>query len=203
MVLLGDSVAVGIGAADPADTIGARLAARVSAAGVAVAVSVVAVSGARSDALAGQAARAVAAGVEVAVVIIGANDLTHFTPPPLAAAQLADTVRVLRAAGAAVVVVPAPDLSVVAWVPPNLRVVVRAASQALQRAQRIAAHAAGAVIVDFPTDIPTDAAGQVTGEGDVFSADRFYPSSAGYALLADVISPAVLAAVHTARGNTQ
>ena len=115
--VLGDSIAYGQGAARQADTVGARLAADLSTAGIATDVRVFAVPGARSQALPDQARKAATGRPDLALIIIGANDLTHFVAPQQAAAQLADAVRALRAAGAEVVVAPAPDLSVVPWVP--------------------------------------------------------------------------------------
>ena len=190
LAVLGDSIAFGGGASRPEDTIGARLAAALTAAGSPTDIHVLAEPGARSNALADQTERAISRHPELAVVIVGANDLTHFTPPHLAASQLRDAVTMLRAAGCAVIVVPAPDLSLVPWVPPNLRAIVRAGSEGLRRAQTVAAHAAGAVVVD----IPTEAAAQFAADPSLFSSDRFHPSSAGYALVAAALTPAVLAA---------
>lgn len=190
LVVLGDSIALGLGASRPTDTIGSRLVAALVAAGRSVELTVLAVNGARSDAMAGQAERAVAVGPDLAVIIVGANDLTHFTPPKLAATQLGDAVRTLRAAGSAVLVVPAPDLSLVPWVPPNLRTIVRAGSEALRRAQIIAALGAGAVVVD----IPAEATSQFAADNSLFGPDRFHPSSAGYAVIASALIPAVIAA---------
>ena len=193
LVVLGDSIGVGVGASRPQDTIGARLAAALTEAGSPTDVRVVAAAGARSDALAAQAERAVQAQPDLAVIIVGANDLTHFTPPQLAARLLGEAVARLGAAGSQVIVVPAPDLSLLPWVPPNLRTIVRAGSETMRQAQTRAALAAGAVVVD----IPADAAAQFAGDLSLFSADRFHPSSAGYALIAAALLPAVVAASRT------
>ncbi|GAA0803437.1 SGNH hydrolase [Spirilliplanes yamanashiensis] len=191
LAVLGDSIAYGQGASRPADTVGARLAARLRAAGTDVDVHVVAVPGARSQGLAAQVQRAAPARPDVALIIIGANDVTHLVPPQQAAAHLGDAVRALRAAGAEVVVAPAPDLSVVPWVPPQMRAAVRAGCAAFQQAQIRAAAAAGARVAD-------PAGGSATGfavDPGLFSADRFHPSSAGYAVITDAVAPAVEAAV--------
>ncbi|MFB9317883.1 GDSL-type esterase/lipase family protein [Cryptosporangium minutisporangium] len=146
--------------------------------------------GACSQDLDAQVRRAAAWRPSLALVIIGANDLTRLVPPEHAATQLGDAVRTLRAAGAEVVVAPAPDLSVVPWVPAAMRPVVRAGSLRLQQAQVRVARAAGARIADAAV---TTAAG-FADDPTLFSADRFHPSSAGYALIADALAPAVLAA---------
>ncbi|MDG6106715.1 SGNH/GDSL hydrolase family protein [Dactylosporangium aurantiacum] len=194
LAVLGDSIAYGQGAASPADTVGARLAASLTAAGTPARARVFAVPGADSLGLAEQVRRAAAEAPDVALIIVGANDLTHFVPAPRAAALLGDAVRALRAAGAQVVVTPAPDLSVVPWVPPQLRVAVRAGSAALQRAQTGAALAAGARVADIGRSAAAFAA-----EPALFSPDRFHPSSAGYAVIATALSPAVHAAAAAAR----
>jgi lysophospholipase L1-like esterase len=192
--VLGDSIAYGQGAARAADTAGARLAASLSEAGITADVRTFAVPGARSQALPGQVRSATAWGPDLALIIIGANDLTHFVPPQQAAAHLGDAVRTLRAAGAEVVVAPAPDLSVVPWVPPQARLMVRAASETLRQAQTRAAIEAGARVADIngstATGFAVDAA--------LFSADRFHPSSAGYEVIATALAPAVHAAATAA-----
>ncbi len=192
--VLGDSIAYGQGAARQADTVGARLAAHLVAAGIDTDLRVFAVPGARSQALAGQARSAASWRSDLALVIIGANDLTHFVPPQQAAAHLGDAVRTLRAAGAEVVVSPAPDLSVVPWVPPQTRMLVRAASLTLQQAQTRAAIDAGARVAD----IAGNSTAAFAGDARLFSADRFHPSSAGYAVIAEALAPAVRAAATSA-----
>ena len=99
-----------------------------------VELTVRAVPGAVSADLAAQVRRVVPA-ADLAVVVVGANDLARLVPTERAAAALGDAVRALRAAGTDVVVVPAPDMSSIPFVPPALRPVVRAASAQLQRMQ--------------------------------------------------------------------
>jgi lysophospholipase L1-like esterase len=192
--VLGDSIAYGQGATRPADTIGARLAADLSTAGITTDVRVFAVPGARSQALHSQAGSAATWRPGLALIIIGANDLTHFVPPAQAAASLGDAVRTLRATGAEVVVAPAPDLSVVPWVPPQTRMLVRAASAAMRQAQSRAAIDAGARVAD----IEVGSADAFAVDASLFSADRFHPSSAGYAVIAEALAPAVRAAAAAA-----
>lgn len=188
--VIGDSIAYGQGASRPADTAHARLAAELAAAGRPAEVRVFAVPGATSQALAGQVQRAMAWPPDLALIIIGANDLTRLVPPPQAAAQLGDAVRALRAAGTEVVVGPAPDLSVVPWVPPQMRMFVQAGSQVMRQAQTEAAVAAGARVAD----ISGTSSASFDVDPALFSADRFHPSSAGYAVIAAALAPAILAA---------
>ncbi|PPK94721.1 lysophospholipase L1-like esterase [Kineococcus xinjiangensis] len=190
LALLGDSLAHGTGATRATDALGPRLATALTAAGVPAESRVFAVPGALSDALARQVTAAVAWRPGVALVVIGGNDVRGLVPPERAAAALAQAVRALRTAGAAVVVVPAPDLSVVSHVPPALQDLVRAASAAMRSAQSAAAAAEGARIADPG---PRAAAAFASDPG-LFSADRFHPSSAGYALIAEAVLPVVRAA---------
>lgn len=193
LAMLGDSIAYGQGAARLEDTIGARLATYLAASDVPTRVAVFATPGARSDALSAQADAACRWRVQLAVIVVGANDLTHFVPPTQAAAQLTNAVRALRATRSQVVVVPAPDLSIVPWVPPPFRELVQAGSTALRHAQAAVALAEGAYVADVAKVSASFAA-----DAALFAADRFHPSSAGYALIADAIGPTVLAAAKAA-----
>src|SRR4051794_27008078 len=190
LAVLGDSIGYGQGAARPGDTPGRRLADALADDGHPAQLRVFAVPGALSSALSGQAGRATSWAPHVAVIVVGANDLTHFVPPAAAAEQLERAVRGLRAAGAQVVMAPAPDLSVVPGVPAPMRALVRAGSAALRTAQISAALRAGARVADVEGETATAFAADPT----LFSADRFHPSSAGYAVIAEALRPPVLAA---------
>nr|WP_204332040.1 GDSL-type esterase/lipase family protein [Geodermatophilus sabuli] len=195
MALLGDSIAYGSGAARATDTLGPRLAAELAAAGYDVDLHVLAVPGAVSRDLAAQVRRAVPLAADLAVVVVGANDLARLVPPAQAATALGEAVTGLRAAGIDVVVVPAPDMSAVPFVPPALRPAVQAASVQLQRSQAALARAAGAVVAEV-----SEAVGTAFGtDPALFSGDRFHPSSAGYALIAQSLTPHVVAAAHARR----
>jgi lysophospholipase L1-like esterase len=188
LALLGDSLAAGVGAAGTRDTLGPLLSADLAAAGVPAEHRVFAVSGARSAALAGQVAAA-GAWPQVAVVVVGANDLTHAVPVAQAASHLAAALATLRGAGAEVVLVPAPDLGLVAHVPPALREFARTASAQLRAAQVRVAGAAGARVADT-----TAASAVFARDRSMFSADLFHPSPAGYRLVAADVAPTVRAA---------
>jgi lysophospholipase L1-like esterase len=187
LAVLGDSIAYGTGAARSADTLGPRLVAALAAGGVRAEHRVFAVPGAVSAHLAGQVTRAAPWRPHLVVVVIGANDLTHFVPPQAAAAALGATVRELRSLGAQVVLAPAPDLSIVPHVPPLLREVVRAGSAVLRSAQVRAVRAEGGLVAD--ADGASSAA--FAADPGLFSADRFHPSSAGYAVIAGALVPIV------------
>lgn len=200
LLLVGDSIAAGLGAERPKDVLGARI-----AKGVAgflhrpVRLRTVARVGAESSDLArqldllsdgdhgdhGDAA-------DVAVIVVGGNDVTHRVPAGVAAAQLADAVGRLRERGTEVVVGTCPDLGALRPVPQPLRSLGAQASRQLARAQAAAASRAGARVVSLRR-----AVGHlfVTNPDDMFSLDRFHPSALGYRRTADALVPEVIAAL--------
>jgi lysophospholipase L1-like esterase len=195
LAVLGDSIAYGTGAARVEDGLGPRLAQVLRRDGVDTDLTVLAVPGAVSRDLAAQVRRAVPLRPDLAVVVVGANDLARFTPVEAATAALGAAVADLRAAGADVVVVPAPDMSSVPFVPPAFRPVVRAACAVLQQGQAAVARAHGAVVAPVSTEVSR----AFTADPALFSADRFHPSSAGYARIAAALAPTVLAAARDRR----
>lgn len=195
LALLGDSIAWGQGASRPDERLGPRLEAALRGRGVDVTHRVFAVPGARTRDLAAQVGQVVPWRPDVALVVIGANDLTHREPAEVAARLLGEAVRTLRSAGAEVVVAPAPDLGAVPHVPVSLRAAVRAASDHLRGLQSAAVRAEGGHVAD--AEGRTSAA--FAADPSMFSADRFHPSSAGYAVIADALLP-TLAGVVEVRG---
>ncbi len=187
LAVLGDSIGYGTGAARAADSLGPRLVAALAGADVRAEYRVFAVPGAVSADLAAQVDRARAWRPQLVVVVIGANDLTHLVPAERAASALGAAVRALRAAGAQVVLAPAPDLSIVPHVPPFLREIVRAGSAVLRAAQVRVVRAEGGLVAD--ADGATSAA--FAADPGLFSADRFHPSGAGYAVIARALAPVV------------
>jgi lysophospholipase L1-like esterase len=197
LLVLGDSIAYGTGALRSEDTLGRLLAAELTADGFDVELRVLAVPGAVSGDLAAQVRRAEPFDADLAVVVIGANDLARFLPPEPAAAALAKAVTTLRARGADVVAVPAPDMSMVPVVPPAFRPLVRAACAQLQQRQAAVVEAAGGWVAGVAAEV----ARAFGSDAAMFSADRFHPSSAGYARIAAALAPTVLAAARARRDD--
>ncbi|MDP5185475.1 SGNH/GDSL hydrolase family protein [Blastococcus sp. BMG 814] len=197
LLVLGDSLGSGTGAARPADALGPRLARALGEGGFDVDLHVLAVPGAVSAGLADQVRRALPLSADLAVVVIGANDLARFVPAEQAATALAAAVTALRAVGTDVVVVPAPDMSMVPFVPPALRALVRGACAVLQQRQSDVALTGGATVAPVAAEV----ARAFSADPALFSADRFHPSSAGYARIAEVLTPFVLAAARARRDD--
>ena len=189
LALLGDSLAYGTGAARPGDALGPRLATALAAAGHETDVHVLAVPGATTRDLAPQVDRALALRPDLALVVVGANDLLRFLPPAPSAAALGEAVAALRGADADVLVISAPDLSVVPQVPPAWRAEVRAACAALENLQVAAVTAAGGVAVRLGSEL----APRFARQRALLATDRFHPSSAGYAVVAEALAPHLVA----------
>ena len=197
LVVLGDSIGYGQGAHHPDERLGPRLAAALTDEGFDVDLHVLAMPSSTSADLEAQVRRAEPLRPDLAVVVIGANDLARFVPPADAARALRTAVAGLQAAGADVVVVPAPDMSVVPFVPPALRALVQSACSTLQRQQEEVVRAAGAGFADIGPQVGAAFA----ADPQLFSADRFHPSSAGYARIVEALAPTVIAAAR-ARGES-
>ena len=194
LLLLGDSIAAGLGADLPRETLGARLAKRVARkAERSVRLRTAARVGSESSMLADQLATLpLSYRPDVAVVIVGGNDVTHRVPVAESVRHLEETIAVLRGRGAAVVVGSCPDLGALRPVPQPLRALGSRASRQLAEAQEAAALRSGAHAVSL-----ADVVGPffITNPEEMFSLDRFHPSALGYQRTAKAIAPSVLAAL--------
>lgn len=193
LVMIGDSVAAGLGADHAFDTIGARLANIVSEYdGRAVVLSTVATVGARSKNLDEQVTRALHYRPHVAVIIIGANDATHLVPKNRSIAYLRAALRRLRAANIQVVVGTTPDMGKIVPIQPPLRWALQAMGNRIAEAQTICVVEEGCRAVSM---------GQLLGPEfglrprELFAADQFHPSTEGYEAVAQALAPSVLAAL--------
>lgn len=189
-VMLGDSAAAGLGAANALETIGALLAqGLVDAADRPVRFINVATVGARSADLELQVARALLVRPHAVVMLIGGNDVTHFTRPQTAVRDLGQAVTKLAEQGAEVVVGTCPDLGAVRPIPQPLRWVARRLSRQMAAVQTIGVIESGGRSVSL---------GGLLGPAfdaypeEMFAEDGFHPSSAGYAAAAQVLLPSLL-----------
>lgn len=194
LLVLGDSIAAGLGAEKPKHTLGGRLARGIAArAGRSVRLRTAAVVGAESSMLAGQLdALPPDYRPDVAVVVVGGNDVTHRVPVAESARHLGAAVDALRARGAEVVVGTCPDLGALRPVPQPLRALGSRASRQLAAAQREVALERGARVVSLAHVVGPFF---ITNPDEMFSLDRFHPSAHGYKRTAKAMLPSVLAAL--------
>jgi lysophospholipase L1-like esterase len=188
--VLGDSIAWGQGASRESERLGPRLVEALALRGHEVELRVLAVPGARSSGLAAQVERVRGWRPDLVLIVIGANDLTHLEPVEPAVQALGRAVGALRES-AEVVVAPAPDLSAVPHVPVALRPVVQAAGDAFRARQVQTVLDHGGLVAD-----PDQRASHAFAtDPRLFSRDRFHPSGAGYAVIADSVLPVLLEAL--------
>lgn len=194
LLLLGDSIAAGLGAEKAKHTLGGRLARGIaSRAGRSVRLRTAAVVGSESSMLAAQLA-SLPAGYrpDVAVIVVGGNDVTHRVPVATSVRHLVEAVDDLRARGTEVVVGTCPDLGALRPVPQPLRALGSRASRQLADAQRAAALDRGARVVSLAHVVGPFF---ITNPEEMFSLDRFHPSAHGYKRTAKAMLPSVLAAL--------
>ena len=125
--------------------------------------------------------------------MIGANDVTHRIDKSVAVRHLAQAVpRACATLGAEVVVGTCPDLGTIEPVAQPLRLLARRWSRDLAAAQTVAVVEAGGRTVSLGDLLGPEFAER---PHEMFSADRFHPSPAGYARAAAALLPSVCAAL--------
>lgn len=197
LLLLGDSIAAGLGAEDGTGTLGARLAMKVAKRTQrSVNLTTAAVVGSETSVVMEQVERLPEGyHADVAVLVVGGNDVIHRVPLAESVAQLVAVVERLRELGTPVVVGTCPDLGALRAVPNPLRALGSRFSRQLAAAQAEAALAAGAHVVSLATLVGPFF---VTNPEEMFSLDRFHPSELGYRRTAEALLPSVLAALGAA-----
>ena len=193
VALLGDSSAAGYGVEAVQQTPGAHLASGLAeASDRRVYLRSVAFVGAQTRDLSRQIDRALSIEPHVAVIMVGANDVTHGRRPSESVRLLEAAARRLREAGTEVVVGTCPDLGTIEPIAPPLKQVARLWSRRLAAAQTIVVVEAGGRTISLASVLGPEFAAT---PALLFGPDRFHPSAAGYASLASVLLPTVLAAV--------
>ncbi|HVQ89790.1 MAG TPA: SGNH/GDSL hydrolase family protein [Mycobacteriales bacterium] len=193
LAVLGDSSAAGLGVTDAMETPAVLLAVGLSeVAERPVRLVNVAVVGARSADLAGQADAVLPGQPQIVMIMIGANDVTGRVPPAQSVRSLAEAVSRLRTTGAEVVVGTCPDLGTIEPIAQPLRLLARRWSRQMAAAQTVAVVEAGGRTVSLGDILGPEFAAR---PAEMFSPDRFHPSAAGYAAAAAVMLPSVSAAL--------
>lgn len=194
LLLLGDSIAAGLGADIRKETLGGRLSkALAKVLHRSVRLRTGAVVGSESSMLAGQIdALPSDYAADVAVIVVGGNDVTHRVPVADSVKHLEEAIARLRERGTAVVVGTCPDLGALRPVPQPLRALGSRASRQLAAAQAAAAVRSGAHAVSLAEVVGPFF---ITNPDEMFSLDRFHPSALGYKRTAKAMLPSVLAAL--------
>lgn len=192
--IFGDSIAAGLGAELPHETLGARLSRKLAKrTGRAVTLRTAARPGAESRDLGKQVAWLPADHCpDLAVIIVGGNDVTHRIPVQESVAHLKECIEALQARGTQVIVGTCPDLGALRSVPQPLRSLGSRASKQLASAQLATALAAGARAVSLATVVGPFF---ITQPDEMFSLDNFHPSATGYKRTAKALLPSCLAAL--------
>ncbi|MBW8171951.1 SGNH/GDSL hydrolase family protein [Ornithinimicrobium sp. Arc0846-15] len=191
LLVLGDSTAAGVGADSASTTVGATIATGIAAmTGRPVDLVNASRSGATSVALPAQVETGLADmhQPDVAIIMIGANDVKERLDLADSIRHLSTAVHALQALGVKVVVGTCPDLGTIRPVPQPLRWLAQRWSRDLAAAQTVAVVEAGARTVSLGDLIGPDFHAMPT---ELFSSDRFHPSSAGYARAAAALLPSV------------
>lgn len=132
--------------------------------------------------------------------MIGSNDVKERMDQATSVRDLAQSVVALQEAGARVVVGTCPDLGTIRPVPQPLRALARRWSRDMAAAQTVAVVEAGGRTVSIGDLIGPDFHELPT---ELFSADRFHPSSAGYARAAAAMLPSVLDALGASTADSE
>lgn len=180
---IGDSVAAGVGASGPGDTLPLLVARGL---GRAVDLHVFAASGARAaDALADQVPRVEALRPDVVIVEVGANDVIHVTSTFDFRRAYGEILgRVSRLGARHVLALGTPAFGTTPRFLQPLRSIAGWRSRVLDAEVRVAASAFGATYVDIAGGTRP---GFDADPASTHADDRFHPNDAGYELWADAV----------------
>lgn len=201
LVILGDSLAVGYGAAVPEGSVGYMLADGLAGVtGRPVALENFAFIGATSEDLRVQMEALDVRDLkpDVTVIIVGGNDVLHLRNISRSLDALAGTVRALRSRGSEVVLASCPDLGTVPVFLQPLRFGAHWVSRMLATGQTIVVLRNGGRTVSL-----ADLLGPIfrRHRKEMFFTDHLHPSVHGYAEAARVMLPSVVAAAGYSTGN--
>lgn len=194
LLIVGDSLAAGLGASRRKETLGGRLAKGLAKrTGRPVRLRSLAVVGSESPHLAAQIGRLTPEDrVDVAVIVVGGNDVTHRIPVAESVGHLVAAIQRLQLRSARVVVGTCPDLGALRPVPQPLRTLASRLSRRLAEAQAEGAARAGAASVSLRRTVGPLFLDEPE---QMFSLDRFHPSALGYRRTAEALLPAVVVAL--------
>lgn len=176
MLVLGDSTAVGVGAARPDET----LAGRIAALHPEWRVENYAVSGARIHDMRGQLSRTRTEHFSLALVQVGANDVIRFRAASRAVQEMEEVITALQGRSEKVVFLMAGNVGGTIFFPRILNPLYRYRTQQYHAAFEALAERTGSTYVNLYTDPQDDPF--LKDVKRYFSADGLHPSSEGYRL---------------------
>jgi len=193
VVAVGDSGMAGVGVEDAEETLPVLLARRV-AEGLRRPVHVTGHGrpGARTaDVLVEQVPR-IEGPVDACVVMVGTNDVIHPSSWPRLSRDTAALLDGLGELGAPVVLSSLPDFRAMTAIPRLLRPPVLAGAAAARIVQWRAVRDRGDVVL---VDVRRAVGNRFVREPALMCPDTFHPSARGYAVIADVLAPALVEAL--------
>lgn len=199
VAVLGDSSVAGVGADSVEDTLAYGVA-KALADRYRVELHALGVSGSRlRNVVNEQLPRLAGLDADVVLICVGTNDITHNTPTREVRAQLHLLAEGLRtvAPNAVVVISGLPPASVALCFRWPLRSLLGMRAWALTRLYRSVLAPHGLEVFE----VARHTRDAFRGKREMFSADLFHPSSAGYAFLGTVYGRAVREALDAARGG--
>lgn len=173
LLVIGDSTAVGTGAASPCDSVPGRI----GRAHPDWRIDNLAANGARVSELAAQLRR-MPGMLDLVLIMAGGNDVLRLSPWAQVQADLTALLLQARRRGAHVVLMPCGDVGLAPLVPPLAGAWMRWRSERLHRACRRAAHGTGVAVVDLR--LPPQADPFRRDPHRCYAADGLHPSGEGY-----------------------
>lgn len=192
--VLGNSLALGMGAYDPRATLAARVVAALERLEPVVLTNL-AVAGATIGDVHSRQVPRLPADTDLVLILVGANDVFQGMSAARVTDAYGDLLRAVAAAAphAKIVACGIPDVAVAPAIPISYRASASALARDLNEAIRTAARRQGNAFVDlFASTAPRAV------DVSFFSDDGFHPSAEGYARLAELVIPVVLAVMRAA-----
>lgn len=194
LLILGDSIAAGLGAFTRQGTLGAKTAKKLAdELQLPVRLRVEARSGNETTRVLSKQIPRLEPDYrpDYTLLIVGANDVIHQVPLEKSMAALKSIIDELQSRNTRLVVGTCPNLGLAEIMPRFLRSVVGLASQRLEAAQIKYLRSRNVTMVHLGKTLSKE---WRNNADDYFSQDHFHPSHKGYRMLSDAIAPALLIA---------
>lgn len=199
VVVLGDSLAAGVGAGESSLSLAGRVLKALADDGYRVQARSVAVPNSLTVDVKIQASRALitseAEPYDLALIVVGAMDVCSWSNPAEVERATYRAVAALTNRDVRVVLATTGDLGSAPCVRQPLRSLWGLRSRRIATAQRQGAEAGGAEVVDLVHETGTS----FTADRGLYGEDGFHPSPDGYRILAETVCPTVRAAARERR----